>query len=64
MVCLRDIPNIRGSCYTGYAIEMRDTLPAYVNSPFGKVPPLAIRLCPSHGRERKLTGVINNMKVN
>ena len=38
MVCLRDIPNIRGSCYTGYAIEMRDTLPAYVNSPFGKVP--------------------------
>ena len=35
---LRDIPNVRGSLYTGNAIEMRDALRDYVNSPFGKVP--------------------------
>ena len=35
--CLTDIPNVRGSRYTGNAIEMRDALRDYVNSPFGKV---------------------------
>ena len=36
--CLTDIPNVRGSHYTGNAIEMRDALRDYVNSPFGKFP--------------------------
>ena len=36
--CLTDIPNVRGSRYTGNAIEMRDALRDYVNSPFGKFP--------------------------
>ena len=33
---MTDIPNVRGSGYTGKSIEMRDALRDYVNSPFGK----------------------------
>ena len=32
--CLTNIPNVKGSCYAGNAIEMRDALRDYVNSPF------------------------------
>ena len=42
---------------------MRDILRDYVNSPFGKVP-WQLESCLSHGRERKFTGAISNMKVN
>ena len=36
--CLTDIPNVRESRCTGNAIEMRDAVRDYINSPFGKFP--------------------------
>ena len=59
-ICLTNIANVRGSRYTGNAIEIRDVLRDYINSLVG-LP--AIRSCPSRGKESKLTGVMNNMKV-
>ena len=60
--CLTDITNVGGSRNTGNAIEMRDVLREFVKSPFVGASWQLVHI--RRTRERKLTSVMNNMKVN